>query len=112
MKRAILIATLALACAPVFGKCTASDSWHGQDKQLHFGGGAAIALLVTAHTRDPMTGFWSGVAVGAGKELLDATGSGTCSLQDFLVTVAGSAVGAFTGHIVIRRNWIGYQTEF
>jgi uncharacterized protein YfiM (DUF2279 family) len=89
-----------------------SEIWGGQDKRLHFAGGALIATAVTVHTRDPWIGFAAGAGVGLVKELVDAGGLGTPSAKDFLVTVAGAAVGASVGHIIIAPNFIGYHAKF
>ena len=94
---------LVFATSPVFAKCRANDSWHGTDKQLHFGGGAVIATLITVHTANPWAGFYTGAAAGLLKEAIDATGAGDCSAQDLLVTMAGSALGAYTGSVIVTR---------
>lgn len=99
-----------------FGKCVTSDQWKGADKALHFAGGAAVAMVATMHTRDPMQGFMWGAGVGLAKEVLDSTGNGNCSAQDFLVTVAGAGIGAVAGKwlIIPKRDGlaVAYRTEF
>lgn len=113
---AMVFGGFSFAALDAFAGCITSDRWRGQDKALHFMGGAAIATAVTVHTRDPWTGFYAGVAAGAAKELLDSRGSGTCSLQDFAVTAAGAALGASTGNWILMRSQgrttLAYVTEF
>ena len=99
----IVVVSMVFSCAPAHSKCRANDSWHGTDKQLHFGGGAVIATLITVHTADPWTGFYTGAGTGLLKEAVDATGAGDCSLQDFLITTAGAALGAYTGSVIVTR---------
>lgn len=110
------IIMLSLFSLAAQARCTASDKWNGNDKQLHFGGGAAIAALATMHTGDRAKGFYTGVAIGAAKELIDAGGVGQCSLQDFAVTAAGAALGAYTGGLVVThfkgRTTVSYSVEF
>lgn len=81
-----------------------ADSWTGEDKKLHFGAGFVISSLVTLHTKDPWEGFKWGVIAGAVKEGLDATGAGEVSGKDFAITVLGSAIGAYTGGLIVSRN--------
>lgn len=112
MKITLAIASIILATS-ADAKCTAHDKWTGHDKQLHFIAGSAIALGVTAQTRDPWKGFAYGAGVGLVKEALDAGGSGTCSAQDLAITVIGAGVGAyFGGKLILAPNYIGYRTEF
>ncbi len=82
----------------------AADSWTGNDKVLHFAGSAGIALLVTNISRDPSVGFWSSVAVGAAKELVDQRKGGDASLRDLVVDVAGAYLGSETGRWMLYRN--------
>jgi hypothetical protein len=99
-----LALALSVAAAPAAARCTASDAWTGPDKRLHMGLGAVFGYAGTMQTRDPLTGFYVGTAVGALKEVIDASGSGTCSLQDFAVTALGAAVGAYGGHLHLRLD--------
>lgn len=97
------LASLALICAAVScqpahaGGCTAKDKWKGPDKVLHATGGAIIGSIVALDEGD----YWKGVRwsayVGGAKELLDSTGVGSCSLQDFIATVAGGMIGSGLG---------------
>lgn len=85
------------APAPAHAKCTASDKWRGPDKVLHAQAGAMIGAVGALNNGSFSEGVaWAAIA-GAGKELADATGAGQCSLQDFLVTIAGGALGAGLG---------------
>lgn len=90
----ILTAIAACAAISAHAKCITNDSWRGFDKGEHAIAGAAIAAGWTFQTRDPWKGFAAGVIVAALKEATDAAGGGTCSVQDFAVTVAGAALGA------------------
>ena len=103
MKKLVLFLCGLLLAASATAGCRANDAWRGADKTLHFGMGAAIAGVTTMHTADPWRGFRYGVYAAAGKELLDAAGLGDCSAQDFAVTVLGSAIGAYTGGLIVTR---------
>ena len=91
-----------------------ADEWTGRDKTLHFVGGAAIGAAVTLATDKPMYGVAAGAAVGLAKELYDTQhrATHTPSTKDLLVTVLGAAVGSYTTHIIIRKNFLGFQTNF
>ncbi len=91
---------MSLSVAPAM----AADKWTGNDKVLHFTSSAGIALLVTHVSRDPSVGFWSSVAVGAAKELLDQRTGGDASMRDLVVDVAGAYLGSETGHWMLYRN--------
>lgn len=101
--RLLAACALALACSTATAGCNAPDSWRGSDKNLHFALGAGIATVATMHTGDPWTGFAVGAAAGVTKEALDAAGMGQCSGKDLAVTLAGAAVGAWTGHLIVTR---------
>lgn len=93
---------------PAQARCVANDKWSGNDKTLHFGGGAAISAFITAQTGDKWEGVkWATIAAGT-KEVIDAAGAGTCSAQDFLATVAGGVLGAQVGGLMfdysVRRK--------
>lgn len=103
MKKLIIAAALVAASIGANAACRANDRFGGNDKTLHFGGGAVISTLVTVHTADPWKGFYAGAAAGVVKEAVDSTGAGDCSLQDLIVTVAGAAVGAYTGSVIVTR---------
>ena len=92
---ALVGALLVVCCSPTQAKCIANDRWRGHDKQLHAGFGAAAGTVGTLYFNDPWKGALTGVAVGAAKEMIDLSGAGTCSFQDFAVTAAGSFVGAY-----------------
>ena len=104
--RALLcLATAVLMSAPALARrCTVHDSWHGPDKTEHLLIGAAAGMAGAFQFES----FWHGVAAGAlvgvTKEALDATGLGTCSLQDALVTVAGGVLGAATGGVMLTYS--------
>lgn len=85
-------------------KCLTNDRWVGYDKVQHVTVGLFIGAGVTAQTGDPLKGFAAGTAVGALKELADARGSGTCSLQDFAVTAIGAAAGAYGSAWILSHS--------
>ena len=81
------------------------DPWFGRDKALHFGVSAVIAsstyAIMTTQFRpryQPLlisAGFT--LAIGAGKEGLDALGYGDPSWKDFAWDVIGTVVGLGVG---------------
>jgi uncharacterized protein YfiM (DUF2279 family) len=99
-----------LLLTPIFAH---ADSWTGPDKTLHFAGGAVVGAAVTLATDKPLYGIAAGAAVGLAKELYDSQhrDKHTPSSKDFAVTVAGAVVGSYSG-LIIRRNFIGFQTKF
>lgn len=90
-----------------------AESWTGRDKSLHFAVGAAVGGAVTIATDRRDYGIAAGVAVGLAKELYDSQhrATHTPSAKDFAVTALGAVAGSYTG-LVIRRQFIGYQTSF
>lgn len=90
-----------------------AESWTGRDKSLHFAVGAAVGGAVTLATDRRDYGIAAGVAVGLAKELYDSQhrATHTPSAKDFAVTALGAVAGSYTG-LVIRRQFIGYQTSF
>ena len=91
-------AAIVLSCAtPAQAKCITNDNWRGPDKVLHGQGGAVLGFIGTMYTGNPWHGIALATAAGVGKELMDSDGSGQCSLQDALVTIAGGAVGSAIG---------------
>ena len=111
-----LIAALIAGLAIPASACTARDSWRGPDKTQHAAIGAGISWIGTLHTGSPWQGFAWGVAAGAVKEALDATGAGTCSLQDFAVTALGAGVGAALGGVYVYHyrgtTVVAWSTRF
>lgn len=84
-----------------------SDAWTGSDKDKHFVllavGCFLLSVILTCLTLSgaffiawSITGISMtiGVLVSMFKEILDYYGKGTCSFQDFIVSVAGSVFGA------------------
>lgn len=72
------------------------------DKAAHFLAGMALAALLA-----PFVLWWAQlpvVLVGAGKELLDRSGSGTYDPRDFWWTVAGGMVGV-AAHAALLALW-------
>lgn len=109
----LIAATAFAACSEA---CTAHDVWTGDDKNLHFVSGVVISAAATVYTDDPRTGFYLGAAAGAAKEIYDAFDARECSLQDFAVSVAGAAAGAYLGHLHITRvrggTVVAYAAKF
>jgi len=68
------------------------------DKILHFLLAAMIALAVGGITQNSSIGLVAGLAAGAGKEILDAFGSGAVELLDMVA----AGLGALTAFIAIR----------
>jgi putative lipoprotein len=91
-----------------------ADEWTGQDKALHFVGGAAVGAAVTLYTDRPAYGIAAGAAVGLAKELYDSQhrSTHTPSTKDLLVTVIGAAVGSYATHLVIRKDYVGIRLTF
>ena len=87
-------------------KCITNDKWWGEDKAMHLALGTGVGMVAAAQTNDYWTGVKWATAAAAGKEVLDAaSGSGTCSLQDFAVTVMGGAIGSAIGvQIAVTRQ--------
>ena len=101
----LLLLTLLLVASSAHAKCTAQDSWRGADKAQHLGIGAVIGAAGTLYTGSRWQGVALGAGVGALKEVVDSTGRGTCSFQDFAVTAVGAAIGAqFGGFVVALRR--------
>lgn len=99
-----VIASILLAFSMVSANaltCTAKDRWTGNDKTEHALMGFAAGMMGTLGAQTPWGGVVTFTAMAAGKELLDATGRGTCSLQDFAVTVAGGLAGSAFGNLLI-----------
>lgn len=106
MHRAFLALALVAGTAQAAPRCVANDAWTGRDKAMHFKAGLAIGAGVTLATQDPRYGFWAGTAAGALAELKDSRRSNhVCSLQDFAVTAAGAAAGAYgTAWLVLPQK--------
>ena len=88
-------------------RCIGTDSWRGADKVDHAAVGFTIGMMGSLATENRWAGFAMGVVAGAAKELNDRrTRQGQCSLQDFAVTAAGAAAGAWgSGFLLVpKRN--------
>lgn len=87
-----------------------AESWRGRDKELHFAMGAGVSSLATLAFKDEEVGFWSGVAVGAAKEIYDYKHpkSHDASFKDFAVTALGAFAGAKITGLVVTKNSISY----
>lgn len=84
-----------------------NDNWTGPDKEKHFwyeaiGVYCAATILwlsvyfglLSFSWPVALVAFLIGVAGAFAKEVRDYLGYGTCSLQDFVVSVLGAATGA------------------
>lgn len=76
-------------------KCTVSDAWKGPDKTKHIIVGSTIGAGTTLVTKEPLYGVVTTVVVAGLKEAYDRRGYGTCSLQDFVVTIAAGTAAAY-----------------
>lgn len=104
-----MLKTIALRltfCLAFFaGTPALADNWSGEDKGLHFAGSATLAVVITAATENPWTGFWSAVAVGVTKEIVDSRRSGgQASGRDLVADVAGAYLGSQAGRWLISRR--------
>jgi uncharacterized protein YfiM (DUF2279 family) len=101
------LALAAIGCywSPVSAQT--QDPWHGEDKTAHLVMiGGLPAYIVAVQAENAWAGFFTGVAFGAGKELLDSgskSGIGP-SGKDFVWTVAGAAIGASLGNWQISKE--------
>lgn len=90
-------------------RCIGTDSWRGADKVDHAAVGFTIGMMGSLATESRWAGFAMGVVAGAAKELNDRrTRTGQCSLQDFAITAAGAAAGAWgSGFLLVpKRNGV------
>ncbi len=112
MRKQILV--LAIMAHGAFTNYAHADEWTGQDKTLHFLGGAAVGAAVTIATKRQDYGLAAGIGVGLVKELYDAQhrDKHTPSIKDFVATAAGAALGAYVGGLVVGPRFVGYQTKF
>jgi putative lipoprotein len=110
MTRSALIALAFLTAAE-----TRAEPFWGPDKQLHFlgsialsGAGYALAATWNPSMRDrALIGAGISLAIGAGKEGLDAVTGGTPSWNDFAWDMIGTACGIGTALLVdklVRGN--------
>lgn len=115
LHRAVRIAAWTAGFAFVAGLATAvrAESWSGQDKELHFAGGAAVSSAVTAATGSESAGLMAGVGVGIAKELADAASRrGTPSWKDAIATALGAYVGTKTTGLLIGPRHITVRIRF
>lgn len=113
MRRWAVVAALAVALAGAARAQSADpDPWFGQDKALHFGASAGIAVTGYAlgglwdPSSEPLRlvmGGSTALAAGVAKELFDlTTGLGMPSWRDLAWDVAGTAVGLAVAWAVDR----------
>lgn len=116
MKKILMILILAIASFGASAKCISNDSWKGPDKVKHALVGGAVGSAVTLATESAEYGVLATVFVAGAKEIYDSKGNGTCSLQDFAVTVAAGAAAAYGTKwlIVPVKNgvFVTYNSKF
>lgn len=109
---ALLAGVMLLTLASV-ASASEGDSWTGADKAKHAALSTAGAAAVTIATGSRGWGFGACAAAGAVKEAWDARTPGhTPSLRDFGADLAGCALGAYLGGVVITPRSITYRLEF
>lgn len=82
-----------------------ADEWSGRDKASHFVATAALSAVLTASSKRPAVGFWTGVAAGAAKEVWDKRHPDhQASGKDFVWSVAGAYVGTQGGRWLLKRS--------
>lgn len=82
-------------------KCTMQDAWKGPDKTKHVIAGAGVGAGATLVFKEPEYGVLATVVVAGLKEVYDRRGYGTCSFQDFAVTVAAGVAASYAVNWVI-----------
>lgn len=77
-------------------KFVTNDAWTGKDKNLHFAGCFAIALVVAFFSQVLLYGVIASAAVALLKDIVydGVMEKGTFSLQDIVVSLVGTAAGA------------------
>lgn len=97
MKTAISAIAIGILCG-----AASADDWLGEDKYMHFAVSAAISGATTTAIGDKQVGFWTGVGVGAAKEVYDAHTPGhEASVKDLAWDVLGAYAGAYLGGLAI-----------
>ncbi len=96
--------------------CKLNDAWKGPDKTKHILAGAAVGSSITLLTDKPVYGVLATAVVAAGKEANDRRGYGTCSFQDFAVTMAAGIAASYGTKLIILPlkdgAMISYTTKF
>lgn len=112
MKAIVITALLALSgCCK---QAQAADEWLAKDKYQHFAGSVGLGVVAGTLIEDRRVAFAAAMVPGVLKELYDAKhpDKHTASWKDLAWDAAGAYVGVQFGHLVVRKNFIGYQTEF
>lgn len=94
-----------------------ADEWTGPDKERHALAGALVGAGATLVFKNELHGVLAAAAVGAGKELWDATSKrGHPSFKDFAVTALGGVIGArVSGLLVLPARdglYVSYRQAF
>ena len=96
--------------------CKLNDAWKGPDKTKHVVAGALIGSSVTYMTERPEYGVLATFVAAAGKEANDRRGYGTCSFQDFAVTMASGIAASYGTKLMVLPlkdgAVISYTTKF
>lgn len=109
---ALVVGVMLLTLASVSHAST-GDSWGGADKAKHAALSSVGAAAVTIGTGSRAWGFGACAAAGAVKEAWDARHPGhMASWRDFGADLAGCALGAYLGGVVITPRSITYRMEF
>lgn len=94
-----------------------ADEWTGPDKEQHALAGALVGAGAALVFKSELHGVLTAAAVGAGKELWDATSKrGHPSFKDFAVTALGGFIGArVSGLLVLPAQgglYVSYRQAF
>lgn len=104
MKNLLLAFAVAITSLPsqavrvqdgMYKGCKLNDAWKGPDKTKHVLAGAAVGSSVTLMTERPEYGVLATAVIAAGKEAWDRRGHGTCSFQDFSVTLGAGIASSY-----------------
>ncbi len=81
------------------------DAWTGSDKEKHFWGCAALALIIGLVFMNPWSGVFFAALVALLKDLVwdGLFDRGTCSVQDIVVSMLGTALGGGAAFAAIEK---------
>lgn len=112
MKKFLIALMTVVSIGAVASPCTARDAWTGPDKNKHALVGVAMGSAGTLVFKSPEKGLLLGTSIALAKEVYDSRGHGTCSFQDFAVTVMGSAAGAYGTAWIVTPRYVGFAKVF